>query len=844
MFGAPLITLALTAAPASASLLTVDYTNLIARADLHYSNAVDRIESGIPIGNGRMGTLIWTTPTALHFAINRVDVFGNDSTSTSFPQRHTDYCGGCGFVDIDFGGEAFPSNSVTQALSCYNALASVRGSGVLAQALVWNDQDVMAVLVSDVRNKPQEISVNLRMLRPPLVKAFKHIAASKLESSHGRIILTQEFAEGTYICRTAVAIAVVGADSTVRPAGEQELRLAVRPKQGSFTVLVSSAATFSRREDVVGTALSQLNDAAKKTFAGLVESNRDWWHNFWSKSFIHLHSEDGVADSCEQDYNYFLYLLASTSRGKFPVKFNGMLWSNGGDKRQWGGQFWGANQSCLYNNSAFAANHTELLDPMFDMYSGMFDSCATAAQQQWGSQGIWFPETVAFDGLAPLPTGIAAEMRDLYLIRKPWDQRSKQFLDYASDKSPYSSRWNWIGGGHWESNKWTITERGGGPFGPVTHTFSRGAKIAYQYWLRYEFTHDEHWLRFQAYPVIKGIAEFYRNFPNIKKEADGKYHINHVNSNESIQGARDTDEEISSMMGIFPVLVKASEILHKDADERPVWQEFLANLAPLPRSDDPNAAPLPATNTMFNAGANLGPHWIRGYPPSVRGATSARPDGNTMPEWFFDLCTLESDPAMFQLGSATLGNNGSSRRVGVLSKIPLTSAVMGRADAVQKLIPAQYNTNERGGILMNRMDLREGPQTTSAQRLGNASDALHTALLYDLPAGPAQPSIIHVFAAWPKQWDAEYTLLARDGFLVSSAMHRGEIQFVEIQPQLGGVCRLRNPWPGTEVAIWRNGVKIDTAKEGLLRIPTRKGEDFVVVPFAVDPKQFKQTVSP
>src|ERR1700744_2724043 len=89
----------LIAASAQAALFEVNESRLIERADLYYSNAVDRSESGMPIGNGRMGTLVWTTPSALHFQINRVDVFGNNNASESFPERHTDYCGGCGFVD-------------------------------------------------------------------------------------------------------------------------------------------------------------------------------------------------------------------------------------------------------------------------------------------------------------------------------------------------------------------------------------------------------------------------------------------------------------------------------------------------------------------------------------------------------------------------------------------------------------------------------------------------------------------------------------------------------------------------------------------------------------------------
>jgi alpha-L-fucosidase 2 len=42
-------------------------------------------------------------------------------------------------------------------------------------------------------------------------------------------------------------------------------------------------------------------------------------------------------------------------------------------------------------------------------------SFANAARQQWGSQGIWIPETSYFDGLEDLPDGVAEEMRKLYL---------------------------------------------------------------------------------------------------------------------------------------------------------------------------------------------------------------------------------------------------------------------------------------------------------------------------------------------------------------------------------------------------------------------------------------------
>jgi hypothetical protein len=77
---------------------------LLAPADLVYSKPAPRSEESIPVGNGRMGTLVWITPASLRMQIDRADVYVNDSSTNSFFERHNDYCGGCGFVDIVCAG--------------------------------------------------------------------------------------------------------------------------------------------------------------------------------------------------------------------------------------------------------------------------------------------------------------------------------------------------------------------------------------------------------------------------------------------------------------------------------------------------------------------------------------------------------------------------------------------------------------------------------------------------------------------------------------------------------------------------------------------------------------------
>ena len=70
---------------------SADIKTIVNRADLYIEGTVKRSEGGLPIGNGRMGTLVWTSPSALKMQVNRADVFANNSYSNSFNERHYDY---------------------------------------------------------------------------------------------------------------------------------------------------------------------------------------------------------------------------------------------------------------------------------------------------------------------------------------------------------------------------------------------------------------------------------------------------------------------------------------------------------------------------------------------------------------------------------------------------------------------------------------------------------------------------------------------------------------------------------------------------------------------------------
>lgn len=319
---------------------------LVSASDLIYSRPVVRSEEGIPVGNGRMGSLVWTTPSRLHFQINRCDVYANNCSTNSFVEVHDDYCGGCAFLDIEFEGHPFPESGFHQRLSVYDGALAIDGDGLSIHVVPSMEQDAFAITVSPRWPLEQRISVTLRMLRYETkffgrqteslaeehtiqVPHRSHTAASQLIQDGKRIALTQVFREGDFCTKSAVAVAIQSPSAETEILNDTDIRLSVS-EAGLITILVASAAALEENQDVKVAAFRQLDAVVAQGATELRRQSQNWWHAFWERGVLELHSEDGAAEFVQQNYHYFLYLMAATSQGKFPPKFNGMLWNTGG----------------------------------------------------------------------------------------------------------------------------------------------------------------------------------------------------------------------------------------------------------------------------------------------------------------------------------------------------------------------------------------------------------------------------------------------------------------------------------------------------------------------------------
>ena len=845
-------------------LIAVDYRALVSRADLVYHSPAEVSIDGTPIGNGMMGTTVWTTPDSVRFHLNRRDLFSSDRNHAGSHRSPVDYRGGCARLEVEVGGQAFAAgDAFRQHLSLYDAECAVSGGGVRVRCFLSSARDLLAVEVDDRRARPREVRVTLSMWRAPEVttplnlwnakrwvpgevETGLHTARYRFEDCGGRLLVVQEFEEERYFrdeeyrAGSAVAVAVPGADPGVeaheaswkpaalswdeKPLGITNEREAVRKGRpgartlvlpaaaGPRTVLLSSAAatgpdtggTGGRALETLdaaatgpdfggtgGKALELLDAGAGLSWEELRAEHREWWHRFWSRSFVHLTSADGFADYLERVRTLHLYYAASSSRGPGPVPQGaGLIFQTEGDIPHLGTQLWHWIVEMMYRPLQ-AADALDLCEPYFDMYSRQLPLCEEAARQRWGvAGGALFPETSPADGPVSLPEECAREFRNYFLGRTgsgTLSARTRVLCQHDSHLY-YSSTF--------DGNKEEEARRGLRPFAAIAHIVSTGSKIALHAWWRYRRTGDEAWLRDRAYPLLRGAAELYRHLA-VKKE-DGLYHLEGTNVMESFFLVKDSLKDLAAIRGIAGPAIRAAEILGVDAGLRERWRGLLEHLAPYPMGADPESKAL----TFGTLAADV---WAAGYlgDIDVPGEDFPSEDVWAHPVETFEAWTLESGGdgqkemvrRMLDLcPNHRKGMTGRHWRPSLV-RTPIAFPLAGRGEELPALLAAHYSMY-RPHLANGLSCFEQGIQSMGLEPSGMAAGTLQQGLMQSVSPRPGEPEVIRVFPAWPHEWEASFRLLARGGFLVTSSSRKGEVEFVEVESRLGEECRLRNPWGG------------------------------------------------
>lgn len=142
---------------------------------------------------------------------------------------------------------------------------------------------------------------------------------------------------------------------------------------------------------------------------------RDWWHRFWERSWIKGPTE-GDDVSILRNYELFRYMLGCNSRGHWPTKFNGGLFTFdpeyvnsteeyhlSPDFRNWGGGVHTAQNQRLVYWPMLKNGDYDLLLPQLEFYLNIYKNAEERSRLYWNHEGACLTEQVENYGLPCYP---------------------------------------------------------------------------------------------------------------------------------------------------------------------------------------------------------------------------------------------------------------------------------------------------------------------------------------------------------------------------------------------------------------------------------------------------------
>lgn len=137
---------------------------------------------------------------------------------------------------------------------------------------------------------------------------------------------------------------------------------------------------------------------------GNVENHKNYWKSVWEKNYVYI-SGGKKAECITRGYVYQRYMNLCAGKGRFPIKFNGSIFtcqpsptdSGNFDYRNWGGYYWFQNSRLIYWGMLFSGDY-DLMKPFFKLYTDNLDFAKFRTQKYFGHAGAFFPETISLFG--------------------------------------------------------------------------------------------------------------------------------------------------------------------------------------------------------------------------------------------------------------------------------------------------------------------------------------------------------------------------------------------------------------------------------------------------------------
>jgi hypothetical protein len=508
------------------------------------------------------------------------------------------------------------------------------------------------------------------------------------------------------------------------------------------THLVSDRAQQDYRLDVL--ALSQERGSAEDWGANLKalvpkanpanleqawSAHRTWWREFWGRSWIDVSGSD-QARAVSQGYAMQRFMMAASSRGAYPVKFNGGLFTVGHnpvkaekptvedhdpDYRRWGSNYWNQNNRLLYWPLVTTGDY-DLVKPWFDMYLNALPMAKDRTRIYTDHEGAALQETIFYFGIPRLqdfgrnnPTKVMQSSWQRYHIQGTLEVIA-EMLDY------------------------------------------------------YQYSGDSGFMKTSIVPFADAIVTYYDlHWP---RDKNGKIQMSPSQSLETYQlTAVNPTPDIAGLKSILPRLLALPADATTTA-QRSRWADVLADLPPIPTGTTTAEGKTPP----FGAGDKAGKPIIlpaerygstgNGENPELYVAFPYRLYGVGKP----DLELARNTFAARKFPQATCwGQDGTQ------------SAVLGLTDVAQKAVTSEFtNYGEQ------RFKWFWKAAHDWIPDLDNGGSGMITLQLMLIQTDDKR---IQLTPAWPADWTADFKVRAPYNTTITGHVERGKLTGLEVSPK-------------------------------------------------------------
>lgn len=728
----------------------VDVPGMVHSSDVVLGRPNTDPAQAMPLGNGDLGVGTWDE-NGLTVQLNRAD---------TLPDRLSP-----GQVVVPGLAKLTGASDYQGRLDLYDGTFTQSGGGMTATTYVRADTDQLVIDVTGADPAAVQ-TAQLHLWKPRTPIASADGAVGTLAQTWQDT--TQPGASGGTFGALA-AVTAAGRDVSAAVVDPLTVQVSVRPRpNGSFRIVVAAPqwtggdATASARRLLAGSGGA---DARGRTTA--------WWHHYWDGvGMIGLSSADGSAQYLANLRTISLFAEAAERGSLRPGSQAGVadLFDSAGDTHSWDpASYWGWNLRMLVTANLGAGAYADN-DGYFALYrDALPNTLAWTADQFPGSAGACTPETMRFNGV-----GVQVHLAD----------------------------------GQWGANPY-LNCSAQGPANYNARTLSTGAEVALFVWQTYQDTDDLAFLK-QNYPVMANWARFMLSYATTG--ADGFLHTSPSNAHETQWDVSDPTTDITAMTAVFPDVIRAAHLLHRDQDLASALTAALPKVLPYPRTD---AATM--TQQLTPAADATGQDVI-GQSGLQAAKTHNAENLGLEPVWPYGLIG-DSGP-LSDLARRTFTDRPYVEH-NDWSFDPIDAARLGLGDDMAKALTDLTETYQQrpSGLASFGATYKE----PYAEQGAVVTTALQDSLVQDYDG------LLRIAPALPTGWDADATVSIRHRGTVDVQVRDGVPVTVAIEAGATTAQQVRNPWPGRKVKVVENGrTVVGPTSAGQFTVPLRAGRSYLV----------------